>query len=152
VERIPNRIEMSKKMGADVVLNPDECDVIEEIKKLTDGRGVDVGIEALGTQTTFEGALRATRVGGVVSSLGIYESNLTVPLDAYVAGLSDVSIVSCVCPGGTERMRRLISVIESGRADLTPLITHTMPLEDIKEGYRIFGGKLDNVLKVAIKP
>ena len=152
VERIPYRIEISKKLGADIVLNPDEVDVTAEIKKLTGGWGVDVAIEALGIQATFEGALRAVRPGGTVSSLGIYENNLTVPLDAYGAGLADISIISTVCPTGAERMRRLISVIDSGRADLTPLITHTMPLDEIKEGYRIFGGKLDNVLKVAIKP
>jgi len=60
--------------------------------------------------------------------------------------------MSTLCPGGYERLRRMISVIQSGRADLTPLITHTFSLDDIKEGYRIFGNKLDKVLKVAIRP
>jgi hypothetical protein len=52
---------VAKRMGADVVLNFEKTDVIAEIKRLTDGKGVDVAIEALGTQNTFENALRALR-------------------------------------------------------------------------------------------
>ncbi|HWI55052.1 MAG TPA: alcohol dehydrogenase catalytic domain-containing protein [Desulfobacteria bacterium] len=152
IEMIPERQEMSKRMGADIVLDPTKVDVIAELKKLTDGHGVDVAIEALGTQTTFENALRSIRPGGILSSLGVYESNLEVPLDAFGAGLADIKIVSSLCPGGSERLRRMISVIKNNRVDLTPLITHTFSLDDIAEGYRIFGQKLDGVLKVAIRP
>ncbi len=152
IEGIPARQEMSKRMGADIVLDPNKVDVVAEIKKLTDGHGVDVAIEALGTQTTFENALRSIRPGGILSSLGVYEGNLEIPLDAFGAGIADIKIVSSLCPGGSERLRRMISVIRNKRVDLTPLITHTFPLDDIAEGYRIFGGKLDGVLKVAIKP
>ena len=57
IDRVPARLEMAKHMGADVVLNDEQQDVVAEIKKLTGG-GVDVAIEALGTQPTFENALR----------------------------------------------------------------------------------------------
>jgi threonine dehydrogenase-like Zn-dependent dehydrogenase len=152
VESIPARQEMSKRMGADIVLDPTAVDVVAEIKKLTDDHGVDVAIEALGAEITFKNALRSIRPGGVLSSLGVYEGNLEIPLDAFGAGLADIKIVTSLCPGGTERLRRMMSIIKNNRADLTPLITHTFSLDDIKEGYRIFGGKLDGVLKVAIKP
>lgn len=152
VESIPERQEMALRMGADMVLDHTKVDVISEIKKQTDGRGVDVAIEALGHPKTFENALRALRPGGTLSSLGVYESNLQIPLDAYGAGLKDIKIVSSLCPGGSERLRRLMSIIQNQRADLRPLITHMFPLKDIKEGYRIFGNKLDKVLKVAITP
>ena len=152
VESIPERMEMSKRMGADIVLDYTKVDVISEIKKHTGGYGADVAIEAIGTQKTFENCIRSVRPGGVVSSLGVYEKNVTIPLDAFGAGIGDINIMSTLCPGGYERLRRMISVIQSGRADLTPLITHTFSLDDIKEGYRIFGNKLDKVLKVAIRP
>jgi threonine dehydrogenase-like Zn-dependent dehydrogenase len=152
VESIPERVEMSKRMGADIVLNPINNNIPKQIKDLTDGRGVDVAIEALGTQVTFENCMRSVRPGGVVSSLGVYEANVVIPLDAFGAGLADIDIVSTLCPGGSERLRRMISVIQSSRADLTPLITHTFDLDNIIEGYRIFGKKLDKVLKVAIRP
>ncbi|HWI54497.1 MAG TPA: alcohol dehydrogenase catalytic domain-containing protein [Desulfobacteria bacterium] len=152
IEMIPVRQEMSKRMGADIVLDPTQVDVVAELKRLTDGHGVDVAIEALGTQRTFENALRAIRPGGILSSLGVYEGNLEVPLDAFGAGIADIKIVSSLCPGGSERLRRMISVIKNHRVDFTPLITHTFTLDDIAEGYRIFGQKLDGVLKVAIRP
>ena len=60
VESDPVRMEMSKRMGAHVVLDPKQCDVVAEIKKLTGG-GADVAIEALGLQVTFENALRCLR-------------------------------------------------------------------------------------------
>src|ERR1700756_2278984 len=69
VESDPVRMEMSKRMGAHVVLDPNQCDVVAEIKKLTGG-GADGGFEALGLQTTFENALRSLRPGGTLSSLG----------------------------------------------------------------------------------
>lgn len=60
VDSVPARLEIAKKLGADVVLNFKEHDVVAEIKKLTGG-GADVAIEALGTQVTFENALRSLR-------------------------------------------------------------------------------------------
>jgi hypothetical protein len=60
--------------------------------------------------------------------------------------------VTTLCPGGNERMRRLMEVVRAGRVDLTPLLTHTVPLDQIERGYRIFGERLDGVLKVAVKP
>jgi alcohol dehydrogenase len=49
-------------------------------------------------------------------------------------------------------MRRLMEVVKGGRVDFTPLLTHTFSLDEIKEGYRVFGERLDGALKVAIKP
>ena len=93
-------------------------DVVAQLIELTDGRGVDVAIEALGTQDTFENALRVLRPGGTLSSLGVYSTDLRIPLNAFAAGLGDNNIVTTLCPGGKERMRRLMAVVESGRVDL----------------------------------
>src|SRR4029079_1131749 len=109
VDSVPQRLEFARRMGADVVLNYKEQDVIAEIKRLTGG-GADVAIEALGTQATFENCLRVVRPGGTVSSLGVYSGHLTVPRERFAAGLGDVTIVTTLCPGGKERMRRLMSI------------------------------------------
>jgi alcohol dehydrogenase len=151
VDRIPARLEVARAMGADVVLNPAEQDVVAEVKRLTGG-GADVAIEALGQQSTFESALRCVRPGGTVSSLGVYSGHLQVPLDAYAAGLGDHTIVSTLCPGGKERMRRLMSVIASGRFSARSLVTHSFPLDQIEEAYELFSHQRDGVLKVAIRP
>ena len=75
----PARLAMAKRFGADVVINFQEQDPVAEIRRLTGGRGVDVAIEALGRQETFENALRAMRVGGTLSSLGVYSGKLVAP-------------------------------------------------------------------------
>lgn len=146
-----NRLAMSRRLGADVALDYRGTDVVAEVKRLTGG-GADVAIEALGTQQTFENALRCLRPGGTLSSLGVYSGKLQMPYDAFAAGLGDHRIVTTLCPGGKERMRRLLSLVESGRFDPTPLITHRLPLDQIVEGYQLFGDRAEGVLKVAIKP
>jgi threonine dehydrogenase-like Zn-dependent dehydrogenase len=145
-----NRIAMAKKMGVDVVLDYRKVDVVSEIRRLTGG--VDVAIEALGTQPTFESALRVLRPGGTLSSLGVYSGKLEIPYDAFGAGLAEYRIVTTLCPGGKERMRRLIDMVRSGRLDLRPLITHRFKLADIRDAYRVFGERRDGVMKVAITP
>jgi threonine dehydrogenase-like Zn-dependent dehydrogenase len=145
------RLGMARRLGADIVLNPKETNVVEEVKRLTGG-GVDVAIEALGLQQTFENALRCLRPGGTLSSLGVYSGKLQIPYEAFAAGIGDHRIVTTLCPGGKERMRRLIEMVRRHRIDLTPLLTHRVSLDDIQEGYRIFGDRLDGVLKVAVKP
>ncbi|HCG0802206.1 TPA: NAD(P)-dependent alcohol dehydrogenase [Pseudomonas aeruginosa] len=147
-----HRLDIARGMGADVTLNFRECDVIEEILKLTGGRGVDASIEALGTQSTFETALRVLKPGGTLSSLGVYSEDLTIPLSAFAAGLGDHRINTALCPGGKERMRRLLNIVASGRVNLGPLVSHEYRLDDIVAAYDLFANQRDNVLKVAIKP
>ena len=146
-----NRLRMSRHMGADVVFDYRECDTVAEVRKLTGG-GADVAIEALGSQETFENCLRSLRPGGTLSSLGVYSGKLQMPYDAFAAGLGDHRIVTTLCPGGKERMRRLLEVVRAGRVDLTPLLTHSFSLEEIGGAYEIFGGRKEGVLKVAVRP
>lgn len=152
VDRLPSRLEAARLMGADHVIDSSQVDPVDEIMRLTAGRGVDVAIEALGTQSTFEACLRVLRPGGTLSSLGVYSTDLTIPLGAFTAGLGDHRIITTLCPGGKERMRRLMSVIESGRVDLSPMVTHRFKLDDIEDAYELFSHQRDGVLKVAITP
>ncbi|MBX9713401.1 MAG: NAD(P)-dependent alcohol dehydrogenase [Pseudomonadaceae bacterium] len=152
IDGVNQRLQIARQLGADVTLNFNEVDVVDEILKLTGGRGVDAAIEALGQQSTFESALRVLKPGGTLSSLGVYSTDLVIPLNAFHAGLGDNKIVTSLCPGGKERMRRLLSVVASGRVDLGLLVTHQYKLDDIVAAYDLFGHQRDGVLKVAIKP
>lgn len=152
VDALPERLEMAKRLGADHVVNIRKADPVHEIMRITGGRGVDVGIEALGTQMTFEACLRVLRPGGTLSSLGVYSSDLKIPLTTFAAGLGDHRIVTTLCPGGKERMRRLMAVIASNRVDLKPLVTHRFKLDQIEAAYELFGHQRDGVLKVSITP
>lgn len=146
------RLAIAKQLGADVTLNFNEVDVVDEIMSLTGGRGVDSSIECLGLQATFKQSLQVLKPGGTLSSLGVYSEDLTIPVDLFAAGLGDHKITTALCPGGKERMRRLMSIISSQRVDLSPLVTHQYGLDNIGEAYDVFANQKDGVLKVAIKP
>jgi alcohol dehydrogenase len=152
IDSIPERLEMARRFGANITLNVTDGDPVPVIKKLTDGRGVDVAIEALGKQQTFESALRAIRPGGTLSSLGVYSGKLVAPYEAFYAGLGDQRIVTTLCPGGKERMRRLMAMIEHHRVDLSALVTHRFALDDVQEAYGVFSEQRGGVLKVALYP
>jgi len=152
VDTLPERMAVARKLGADHVIDFKKDNPVEKIMAITNQRGVDVAIEALGTQGTFESALQVLRPGGTLSSLGVYSRDLRIPLGPFVSGLGDLKIVTTLCPGGKERMRRLLSIVGSGRADLRPLVTHHFSLDRIEEAYDMFAHQRDGVLKVAIKP
>lgn len=152
VDPVAERRDMSMRFGASTTIDPTSGDVVRQLKSMTGGRGVDAAIEALGRQETFEAALRSIRPGGILSSLGVYSGKLVAPYEALYAGLGDQQIVTTLCPGGKERMRRLMAMVARHRIDLTPLVTHRFALDDINEAYDVFSHQGDGVLKVALFP
>ncbi|MFN3775297.1 zinc-binding dehydrogenase [Sphingomonas parapaucimobilis] len=152
VESVPERVAVSRRMGADEVVDFTREDPVAAIDRLTGGRGVDVAIEALGKAETFAWALKVLRPGGTLSSLGVYAQDLTIPLQAFAAGLGDHVIRTTLCPGGKERMRRLMAMVAGGRVDTGALVTHHFPLDRIESAYELFAHQRDGVLKVAIRP
>lgn len=151
VDTNPRRLKMAQHMGADITINPEQTDPVGEITRITRGRGVDVAIEALGAQGTFESCLRVLRPAGTLSSLGVYSGNLTIPAISFDSGLGNHRIITTLCPGGKERMRRLMELVAHKRLDLTPLLTHRFAFDQIVEAYDVFSHQRDGVLKVAIR-
>ena len=88
----------------------------------------------------------------VLASLGVYSGKLEVPYDAFAAGIGDHRLVTTLCPGGKERMRRLMELVRGRRVDLLPMLTHRFNLKDIHEAYALFGERREGVVKVAIRP
>ena len=152
VDSNPTRLEMSKTMGADVVIDFTQEDPIAKVKELTEGRGADVAVEALGIQETFENCLKAVRPAGVVSSLGVYGDKVTIPLEPFIYGIGDIDIRTTLCPGGKQRLTALMNLVKAGRLDLKQLITHRFKLDDIEEAYPLFSNQEDNVVKVTVTP
>lgn len=146
----PDRLRIAEKFGATTTLFSGD-DPVRRICAATGLRGVDVAIEALGIQETFENALRVLKPGGTLSSVGVYSGHIRIPLDAFGAGLKDQNIVTTLCPGGKERMHRLMRLVAARRIDLAPLLTHVFTLDEIDRAYELFGGRRDKVLKVAIR-
>jgi threonine dehydrogenase-like Zn-dependent dehydrogenase len=152
VETVPRRKELARHFGADIVVDFKERDPIQAILELTGGRGVDSSIEALGATETFEACVKVTRPGGTISNTGYHGEGdyVRLPRLAWGVGMSDQVIRAGLCPGGKERMQRLLRLIETGRVDPTPLTTHTFRFEEIEKAFRMMETKEDGVIKPLI--
>ena len=160
VDPIENRRETAMKVGATHAIDPTQVDAVHEIKELTGGApedvlaafrsrsGVDVAIEAVGVKATFEATFEAVRPGGNVSIVGVFEEAQELPMPSLCiknigATMGLVNVV---------HMSRLLRILDAGLLDTTPIITHTMSLDKGVEAYELFEKRLDNVIKVALKP
>lgn len=150
VDPEPLRLEVARDFGANVTFLSSE-EAVRKIMHVTENHGVDVSIEALGQQVTFENALKVLAPGGTLSSVGVYSGHLRVPLESFYAGLGDQTIVTTLCPGGKERMPRLMRLLEARRINLRPLLTHTFDLDHIADAYQLFESRSSGVLKVAVR-
>ena len=149
VESVPARVTISKKLGADVVVEPEKA--VDEIRALTGGHGVDVAVEALGKQETLESAANVTRWGGTISSVGVYGAFPTVSIPTSGTFLHR-RFVTTLCPSGADRLRRMMDLIRFGKVDLRPLFTHQTKLADTPDGNDMFRERKDGVIKLAIRP
>lgn len=153
VETMPNRKELARRYGADEVIDFRECNPVEAIMDLTDGQGVDAAIEALGAQQAFEECVEVTRPGGVISNIGYHGKGDTVdiPRLAWGVGMGDKTIRTALCPGGRERMGRLLRLLETGRVDPLPMTTHTFDFSDIERAFEMMDTKEDGMVKPLIR-
>ncbi|MBM9603549.1 zinc-binding dehydrogenase [Desulfopila inferna] len=152
VEGIPKRKELAKHFGADLVIDFNEKDPVEAILEITDGEGVDSSIESFGSQKTFENCIKVTRPGGTISNIGYHGKGdiVNIPRIAWGVGMSDKTIRTALCPGGKERMSRLLRLIETGRVDPTPMTSHTFDFKDIEKAFQMMESKEDGVIKPLI--
>jgi len=152
VDGMPNRLKLAKRYGADVTINFKKIDPVEEILQLTDGHGVDSAIEALGGQATFEACVRVTRPGGTISVVGYYGEGdyVKIPRLDWGVGMSDKTIRTGLCPGGRERMKRLMRLIETGKIDPTWMTTHTFAFAEVDQAFHLMETKEDGIIKPLI--
>ena len=145
-EKSEERIRFIREHYPDVLITrPDECK--EFVRKNSAHGGADVVIEVAGADDTFRMAWECARPNAVVTVVALYEQAQVLPLpDMYGKNLTFKTggVDGCDC----EEILRLIA---DDRIDTTPLITHSFPLSEIEEAYRIFENHLDGVIKVAIK-
>lgn len=151
VESKPERQALAREYGADVVLDHTKVDAADEIVKLT-GDGVDSAIEALGAEASFEACVKATRPGGTISNVGYHGHGdlVGIPRLAWGVGMSDKTIRATLCPGGRERMKRLLRLLEMRRTDPTMLTTHRFPFDQIDRAFDMMKSKADNIIKPLI--
>lgn len=144
-----SRLDIAKNQTiADYFLNPNECDLVQEIKTLTSGRGADKIIEAGGTKETFKMSYEIARANAIVGVVALYEEDMVLPLPKmYGKNLTFKT-------GGIDAVHsaKLIKWISEGKINTDFLVTHTFKLEDILSAYELFQAKGDNCIKIAIRP
>lgn len=152
VESLPGRIALARKYGCDVVVDYSRTDPVEAILALTGGRGVDSAIEALGTARTFAACVNATRPGGTISNIGYHGDGDVVPIPrlGWGVGMSDKTIRTALCPGGSERMSRLLRLIQAGRVDPLALTSHRFGFSEIERAFGMMQTKADGMIKPLI--
>lgn len=148
-ETDPQRADFVRRHYPQVlVCNPSKEDMEAFVKSHSDHGGADVVLEAAGAENTFEMAWKCARPNAIVTVVALYDRPQLLPLpDMYGKNLTFKTggVDGCDCEA-------ILKLIEEGKIDTTPLITHTLPLNQIEEAYQIFEEKKDGVIKVAVKP
>ena len=149
VDMLDYRLEKANQLGADVVINAGQKDVVEEIKRITNGRGADVAIEAIGSPKTLESCFDSVKQGGNISVVGVF------PLEPVQLSMRRLLLQGIQLKAGRVNlinMLPLMKLIQSGKLDMTPLITHRMALADAIQAYDIFSSRSENVMKITLTP
>jgi threonine dehydrogenase-like Zn-dependent dehydrogenase len=152
VENVPKRQELARHFGADEIVDFTKRDPVAAILDLTEGQGVDSAIEALGSEATFVNCIKVTRPGGTISNVGYHGHGDVVPIPRleWGVGMSDKTIRTGLCPGGAERMKRLMRLLLSGRVDPTPMTTHRFKFGQVEKAFTMMKTKEDGILKPLI--
>jgi len=170
VDIVPYRLQMARRSAGAETIDASEQDVAEAIRDLTDGRGADVCIDAVGLEANrtlkdrlanivhaqmgstkpLETAISAVRRGGHVSVLGVYG----MPYDNFPVGqIFDKGLHIHLGQATVQPViDELIGWVVDGRITLDDIITHRLPLTDAARGYEIFAKKEDDCVKVVLQP
>jgi L-iditol 2-dehydrogenase len=144
-----SRLEVGRAVGADEVMNVSTMDAASVIRQKTAGVGVDYAVEASGTADGMALCINALKRSGKVLLLSFPHD--PIPMDLQNLGLDNKQIVT-VRGEGRANVRRAISLLEAGRVNLKPLVTHTFPIAQIDEAISTFKGRIGGAIKVVLKP
>jgi alcohol dehydrogenase len=149
IGRRTNRLDAAIKMGATNVVDTAAADPVEEVTRLTEGRGADAVIDAVASAESIASAVPLLAIGGTLSVIGFPPpGNVGLPLQALTFknptlrfGVTDQS-----------NMPFLLDLLRTGKVDVSPLLTHVRPFTEFESAFEMFAGKHDNCLKVLLKP
>ena len=146
-EKDENRIKFVNEHYPEVLtVKPENAE--EFVMQNSDHGSADVVLEVAGTDSTFEMAWKCARANAIVTVVALYDKPQMLPLpEMYGKNLifKTGGVDGCDC-------EEILNLIEQGKIDTTPLITHTFSLKDIEKAYEIFESKKESVIKIAIKP
>jgi (R,R)-butanediol dehydrogenase / meso-butanediol dehydrogenase / diacetyl reductase len=148
VEVSPERREIAKQLGADVIINPIEVNPVEAIKQITNGLGVDIAFEVAGIEVTINTAIESTRSEGNVVNISIWEKPASIPMNNFI--LTERKMTSIIAYRNI--FPQVIQLIANGRIQAAELITKKISLENIvSEGFEALI-KNKAQIKILVKP
>ena len=150
----PVCVELAKQYGANHILSYKEGDIVEQVREITQGIGVDATIIAGGTAEVLEQAYDMTRYGiGTISNINYFggKGYLQLPIFSGGRGMCGKTLHMELAKGGRVRIERIMSMIENGRIDPTPLVTHHMyGLSKIEDALYLMRDKPSDLVKVMV--
>lgn len=146
VDSVEERLRMAERFGAEP-LHLSEDDPKGAVRAATGGRGVDVVVDAVGDPGPLAMAVSLARDAGTVSGIGAYAGKGEAPLGlAWLKGLTlRLGLANVIA-----HVDRVLTLIEAGKLDPAPLVTHRMPLDEASEAYRLYDNR--EALKVVLRP
>ena len=146
IDTVEDRLKMAESFGATPV-HLTEQSPRDEVKKLTEGRGVELAVEAVGHPEALDLALRLVRKAGTVSVTGVYTERAEVHMGIlWIKALTLTSGHANVI----KHLDRVLELIEAGKLDPAPLVTHHMKLDEAPEAYRVYDNR--EALKIVLTP
>jgi alcohol dehydrogenase len=149
VDLLDYRLKVAEKLGS-IPINASEVDAPTRIRELTDGLGVNVAIEAVGLPATYYGCLMSARVKSNISIIGIFAEGVELPLNTLC--ITNKRITMGLPIKLVEYVPNLIKMIQAGKIDTSPIISHVLPLTEGERAYDMFANRLDGALKIILKP
>lgn len=148
IDLADNKLELAQELGADCGLNPDTCDVVEEVRRRTGGRGADIAAEVVGATATVKTAVESVRKGGHVTLVGNLAPQVEFPLQSVVT--REITVYgSCASSG---EYPQCIELLQRGVIRVDPLITARTNLDEAPRWFeRLYGGEA-GAMKVIVQP
>ena len=144
-----SRLKLAERTGVDVIVNTNTQDPLEVIQRETNGKGCDVVIEASGSESGLDTAIRGVKRQGKILMLAF--PHQPIPANFENLALNNKYIFT-VRGEGWANVGRAVSLLNRGAVDLKPLITHTFPLAQINEAFDTFNNRVGGAIKVIVKP
>jgi len=145
-----SRLEASRKLGADRLVDIEKADPVDAVREDTDGLGVDEAFECSGAPGTFNQAVRMVRKGGRVSLLGVPPGSLMEPLPFKYIVHNEIAIFGSRANPNVSA--KVIHLVSSGQLKVKDLITHVFPLTEFDQALDAFVNRKDGAIKVVIEP
>lgn len=149
----PNCIKIAKEFGATDIINYREGDIVEQVMKKTNGKGVDRVVIAGGNVDTFAQAIKILKPGGKIGNVNYLGEGdyIKIPRIEWGCGMSHKFISGGLMPGGRLRMEKLASLIQAGRIDASKLVTHRFEgFENIDKALMLMKDKPKDLIKPVV--